>query len=134
MRRLTAVLLTLFFLSSCSEIQTNDPAEVYKYWSGSKHPKELELLKGQYWQSANWTKEYIVYLKFRPTEKWWDEFTCENKLKIKDESWTKPINAPNWFKPSEGMIIYGSGDKFDQGSRYFIDTLTNESYIYEIQL
>lgn len=74
----------------------------------------------------------MVYLKFRPTEKWWDEFPYQNKLKIKDDSWTKPNNAPNWFKLSEGMIIYGNGYKYIQGSRYFIDALTNESYIYEI--
>lgn len=126
--------MTLIFLTSCSEIRTTDPEQVYKYWSGSTAPTEIELLKGQYWQSAHWTGEYIMFLKIRSTEKWWTEFINQNQLQKDNESWTKPTDAPNWFNPTDQMIKYSSGEDFDQGSRYFIDTLTNESYIYEIQL
>ncbi len=134
MSRLIAILLILTFLTSCSEVKTTDPEKIYKYWSGAAAPTNLELLKGQYWQSAHWTSEYIMFLKFRPTENWWTEFIEQNQLQADNDNWNKPTDAPSWFNPTEQMKMYSSGDNFNQGSRYFIDTLTNESYIYEIQL
>ncbi len=126
--------MTLIFLTSCSEIKTTDPEQVYKYWSGLTAQTDIELLNGEYWQSAHWTREYIMFLKFRPTEKWWQKFIEQNHLQEDSDSWSKPNDAPSWFNPTDQMIMYSSGDDFDQGSRYFIDTLTKESYIYEIQL
>jgi hypothetical protein len=134
MDRLVIILLALFLNTSCSEIKTNDPEIIYKYWSGSTPPTELQLLKGQYWQSAHWTKEYIMFLKLNPTIKWWNEFIEINQLQLDNEKWTKPNDAPNWFNPNERSIMYCRSGNFDQGSKYFIDTLTNECYIYEIQL
>ena len=60
-------ILTILSLSSCSEINTTNPAETYKYWSGTSTFSDLELLNGQYWQSSHWTREYIMYLKFKLT-------------------------------------------------------------------
>lgn len=133
MSRLTIILGTLIFLTSCSEIITTDLEQVYKYWSGLSAPADLELLEGQYWQSAHWTKEYIMFLKFKPTKEWWASFLDQNQLLI-DNQWVRPSNAPEWFTPSDKTVMYSSGDTFEQGSRYFRDTLTNECYIYEIQL
>jgi len=133
MSRLTIILGTLIFLTSCSEINTTDPEQVYKYWSGLSAPADLELIEGQYWQSAHWTKEYIMFLKFNPTKEWWVSFLDQNQLVI-DNQWVKPSNAPEWFTPPDESVMYSSGDSFDQGSRYFRDTLTNQCYIYEIQL
>jgi len=116
------------------EINTTDPKKVYKYWTGSNPPKDIKLIRGQYWQSAHWTKEYVMYLKFKPTNIWWDEFIKQNQLKIDHEIWKMPLDAPNWFNPSIKSIKYIKPDLFDQGSRCFIDTLTGECYIYEIQL
>lgn len=121
-------------LTSCFEIKTNNPQETYKYWAGTNAPTDFELLKGQYWQSAHWTREYIMYLEFKPSDRWWNEFLKQNHISIDKEDWTKPDDAPTWFKPSENSIRYSRNDTFDQGSRCFKDTITGVCYIYEIQL
>lgn len=134
MKRLFTILPILFLLASCMEIRTTDPNESYKYWSGSNPSDNLKILNGQYWQSAHWTKEYILYLKLKPTEIWWNELLKQNQLIIDKGDWTKPNDSPNWFNPPNNSIIYKRKDDFDQGSRYLEDTLNNEFYIYEIQL
>ena len=128
------LLLAIFALTSCMETNTSDAKDTYKYWAGSNAPADLELLNGQYWQSPHFTKEYIMYLKFKPTEKWWSEFLKQNYISADKDEWTMPSDAPTWFKSSENSIRYGGGDDFDQGSRYFRDTKTGICYIYEIQL
>ena len=134
MKRLIITLITLILLTGCAETNTTDPKDSYKYWSGSNPSDELEIVKGQYWQSGHWTREYIMYLKLKPTKIWWNEFIEQNQLQIDNENWSKPSDAPSWFNPTEKSIKYSSGDNFDQGSRYFKDTLTGDCYIYEIQL
>ena len=127
-------LLLAIILTSCSEIKTDNPQETYKYWSGTNSPSDLELLNGQYWQSAHWTREYIMYLEFKPSDNWWNEFLEQNYISVDKGDWTIPNDAPTWFKPSENSIRFGGDGDFDQGSRYFQDTLTGVCYIYEIQL
>jgi hypothetical protein len=131
---ISITLLLTTFLTSCMEIKTSDAKDTYKYWAGTNPPADLELINGQYWQSAHWTKEYVMYLKFKPTKKWWDEFLKQNSIPEDKDTWTVPSDAPAWFKPSDNSLKYGGGDDFDQGSRYFRDTITGISYIYEIQL
>ena len=126
--------MTLVFLTGCSEIKTTDPDEVYKYWSGSTAQTDLQLLKGEYWQSAHWTKEYVVFLKLKPTEKWWAEFVDQNQLQIDNGDRVKPTDTPSWFNPTNKSVMYNSVDDSDQGSRYFKDPLTGVVHIYEIQL
>lgn len=133
MKTLLLILLMLS-LNSCSEIKTNNPKETYKYWSGVDAPSDLELLNGQYWQSSHWTKEYIMYLEFKPSEKWWKEFIKQNNILIDKGDWAMPSDVPKWFKPSENSIRFRALSDFDKGSRFFKDTLTNVCYIYEIQL
>ncbi len=128
------LILSIFILSSCSEIRTSNPKETYRYWSGTNPSSDLKLIKGQYWQSSHWTKEYIMYLEIKPKEKWWKEFLKQNNISIDKGYWTMPNDAPSWFKPSEHSIRLKNESDFDQGSRYFKDTLTNVCYIYEIQL
>ncbi len=127
------VLLNIFALTSCMEIKTSDVKDTYKYWAGTEAPSNLELLNGQYWQSSHFTKEYIMYLKFKPTKIWWDEFLKLNYIPADKDEWTKPSDAPNWFQPSERSVRYGIKDDMDLGSRYFRDSLTGVCYIYEIQ-
>ena len=134
MKKLAFIVITLFFLTGCSEVKTTDPQEVYMYWSGSEAPENLQLVNGQYWGSSNWSREYIMYLKIRPTRTWEDEFISQNKLQVEKGDWYKPTDTPTWFDPTENSVMYSSGDDFDQGSRYFKDTLTGDFYIYEIQL
>ncbi len=127
-------ILTILSLVSCSEINITNPTETYKYWSGTNAPSDLELLNGQYWQSSHWTREYIMYLKFKPTDKWWNEFIEQNQISADKGNWIMPSDAPTWFNPSESSIRFGGNSRFEQGSRYFKDTLTGVCYIYEIQL
>jgi len=134
MKRLLIILLTIFTLTSCYEKKSNDALETYKYWAGTKPPDELQLIEGKYWQSAHWNKEYIMYLKFKPTKLWWNEFLKQNTISEDKGDWTMPSDAPNWFKPSETSVRYVGNSDFDQGSRYFRDTTTGICYLYEIQL
>ena len=134
MKKLAFVIITLFFLTGCSEVKTTDPQEVYKYWAGSEAPENLQLMNGQYWESSHWSREYIMYLKMRPTTNWEKEFINQNRLQVDKENWYKPSDTPTWFNPIENSVMYRSGDDFDQGSRYFKDTITGDFYIYEIQL
>ncbi|MCD9576261.1 hypothetical protein [Flavobacterium soyae] len=131
---ITGVIMLLFFLTSCSRINTTNTNDIYKYWEGTNPPSDIKLLQGQYWQSDHWTGEYIIYLKFKSTDEWWDKFLKKNHLLIDKTNWIKPADAPNWFKPSNNSIRYGNADDFDQGSGYFRDPLTQVCCIYEIQL
>ena len=129
----------LFFavisITSCSEIKTNNPSEVYKYWSGNNPEPDLKVIKGQYWQSGNWTKEYILFLELSPKENWRNEFIKQNNLIIDSVNNDELIEQkPNWFSPSKDSKKYKINSDFDQGSRYFIDTKTGICFFYEIQL
>lgn len=126
-------LLTIFVLTSCEEMKTSDAKTTYKYWAGTNAPADLELLNGQYWQSAHWTLEYIMYLKFKPSEEWWSKFLEQNHISPDNFDWTMPYDAPAWFKPSDSSVRYSTNDEFNQ-SRYFRDNRTGICYIYEIQL
>lgn len=131
--QILAIILLLLF-SSCTEINTTKPTEVYKNWTDSNPPKNLQLINGKYWQSANWSKEYIMTLKIKPTKKWWYEFVSQNQLELDTTKWIKPNDLPKWFKPSVNSIMYKMSGDFDQGSRYFFENKSGECYIYEIQL
>lgn len=129
---LTLLVITSF-VTSCSEKKSIDAKDTFKYWAGTNAPDDIELINGQYWQSSYWTKEYIMYLKFKPTKKWWDEFIKQNKLSSDTTKWAKPTDAPTWFKPTDKSLQFGQTG-FSEGSRYFCDTITRICYIYEIQL
>jgi hypothetical protein len=133
LKTLLTLLLLTTFVTSCSK-KTNDANETFKYWSGTDAPAALELMNGQYWQSPHFTREYIMYLKFKPTKEWWDEYIEYNSISLDKNKWTIPDDSPTWFKPSESSLRYWRTDDFDQGSRYFCDTTTRICYIYEIQL
>ena len=117
----------------CSSVKCDTPDESFEYWSGETVPKDLKVIEGQYWQSAHWTREYISYLKLKPTKNWWAEFIKQNSLILDTVNWNPPSDKPNWFIPPSCCIKWQTGDDF-QGFRYFQDTLTSDFYIYEIQL
>ncbi len=71
-----------FLLTSCSKIETTDAKEVYQYWSGTELPKEIQLIKGAYYQSPHFSLEYELFLKFKTDENWFDEFVEYNELEI----------------------------------------------------
>jgi hypothetical protein len=133
MRALTTIIIILVFLIGCSEIKTTDPIESYKYWAGANPTRDINAVKGVYWQSAHWTREYVLYLQLKPTDTWWNEFVKQNHLQIDSKDWTMPSDAPDWFQPSDKATIYKSADSFNS-SRYFKNERTGEYYIYEMQL
>lgn len=101
-----AVLIAVSTLTSCSEIKTSNANETYKNWAGTKPPDDFELLNGEYWKSGHWTNEYIMYLKFKPTNKWWTEFQIQNAISADKDDWTVPSDAPAWFKPSYKSVRF----------------------------
>lgn len=135
-RRLKVVIIfTIIFSTwSCSEIKTTDADTTFKYWSGTSPADDLNILKGQYWQSGHWSSEYIMFLKLKPSGKWWYEFKEQNQISVDQTDWTLPNDAPTWFVPSENSVRFIKNQEIDQGSRYLRDTLTGTIYIYEIQL
>ena len=128
------ILVLVAPLTSCLEIKTTNPAKTFKYWAGTNPPADFELFNGQYWQSPHWTREYVMYLAFKPTEIWWNEFLKQNNIVQDNGQWIIPTDAPCWFRPSDSFVRYRIERDFDQGSRYFKDTTTGICYIYEIQL
>ena len=135
MRLQTTIMILLGFLViSCSEIRTSDPTESYKYWAGIDPTDDLTILNGKYWQSSHWTKEYILYLRFKPTESWWIEFIKQNHLQPTTQKWGEPpSDLPEWFRPRDNSEMFRLTDDI-YGSRYFRDKTTGECYIYEMQL
>ncbi len=136
-RRIATLLLLMTILTAfgCMSKNTSDAEETFKYWAEvDKVPPGIKLLEGQYWQSPHFTKEYIMYLKFKTSGKWWKELLKINNLHVDAGDWSIPEDAPEWFRPSSTFTRYGSRDEFDQGSRYFRDHETGICYIYEIQL
>jgi len=118
---------------SCMEKQTNDPAETYKFWAGEPPSKNVDVIHGRYWQSAHWSKEYVMYLDLTAPSDWRLEFIKQNNLVKTTEQYGFPSDAPDWFKPTKSFRTFvqaGSG----QGSVYYEDTLTGRMLIYETQL
>lgn len=124
----------LTILISCTSIETKNPEKAYKYWSGNESPKEIELIKGEYYQSPHFTLEYELFLKFKSDEKWFNEFVQYNKLEIDTvkNDWAGWTELPKWFKTDSNYLIYAKNqtDQFER-SRYFINSKTGICYIYE---
>jgi hypothetical protein len=134
-----AGILSLCFLSitlfSCREKQTNIPDQVFKYWSGSEPPNGVRVLNGKYWESAHWSKEYVMYMELVASSEWRSAFISQNHLlQIKKaDMQTSDAGTPNWFKPSNRCTIWiPSG--FNQGSIYFDDSVNNRMFLHEVQL
>lgn len=135
--------ILLILLTGCSEINTTDPEKVYYHWSNEGSPRGVKLLKGKYWQSAHWSKEYVMFLQLKPTQGWWKNFKETNRFeghridkvgvghseifKIDEPDW---IEKPDWFTPDKDSEVYGQFG----GSKYFWDAKKEILFIYEIQL
>ncbi len=127
------IVLSLFvFLFSCFSTETSDPEKAYKYWAGQSPPEDLKLIKGEYYQSPHYTLEYEFFLKFKPTNNWWNAFIEQNNLEEDslNEEWFKHDGFPKWFKPDNSYLIYSKNDEFDR-SRCFINLENGVCYIYE---
>ena len=125
--------LVMIFHIGCKEENSEDPIKVYTLWGGEKPPKEVQVIHGKYWQSAHWSKEYIMYLELKASPLWRKEFIKQNNLLKNKETKSIPSDAPLWFKPGNNFRIL-TVPGFSEGSIYFEDTISGKMFIYEIQL
>jgi hypothetical protein len=125
--------LAVIFFGSCIEKKTDDPIETYKLWSGESPQKDIEVYHGKYWQSAHWSKEYIMYLELKAPAPWRMQFVQQNKLVVTNTRPAIPSDAPAWFAPGMNLRTLAPVEN-GQGSIYCEDTLTGKMFIYEIQL
>jgi hypothetical protein len=124
----------VFLLVGCFSTETKNAKKAYKYWSGKEPPKEIELIKGEYYQSPHFTLEYELFLKFKSDKKWFDEFVEYNRLEIDTigNDWKAWTELPKWFNPDQNYLIYAKdqSNEFER-SRYLRNPKTGISYIYE---
>jgi len=121
-------------LASCLPIDTKNPEKAYKYWSGNDVPKDIELLKGEYYQSPHFTLEYELFLKFKSDKRWFDDFVTYNELERDTigNDWSLWTELPKWFNYNQDYIIYAKDQTNEFGrSRYLRNPKTGITYIYE---
>jgi hypothetical protein len=106
---------------------------VYRLWAGEKPSQSLKVLRGKYWQSGHFTKEYIMFMELHAPKDWIEAFVVQNKLKPATEPIALPNDAPAWFKPTSAYKVWEPSD-FSQGSAYYVDSSNGHVMIYEIQL
>jgi len=136
MQNLIIVLCFLLALSiseqSYGQIDIHYGAEkTFEYWAGSAPWEGIEVLNGQYWSSAHWSKEYILYMEVTVPVKMALDFIEDNQLETVEDEVKFPEDAPDWFQPLKTFKEYEAGS---QGSKYFINTATGHLFIYEVQL
>tara|TARA_R100000951_G_C2630931_1_gene177627 strand:- start:547 stop:969 length:423 start_codon:yes stop_codon:yes gene_type:complete len=107
--------------------------ETFKYWAGEEPWEGIDVKNGQYWSSAHFTKEYIMYMEVIVPKDMALSFVNDeyNKLELVEGKINLPDDKPDWFKPPKDFKVYKRGS---QGSLYFIDLDTGYMFIYEIQL
>jgi len=130
--RLTAASLLILFLSSCVEKISDHTDEVYTLWSGEKPTSEVKIIHGKYWESAHWSKEYIIFLEMKACKDWVDAFVKENHL-VPDTSGIGIAKHPDWFTPSKGFLVFRKENDFS-GLRYYFNLKEDHVFIYEARL
>jgi hypothetical protein len=118
----------------CFPIETRNAEKAFEYWSGNDVPDEIEVMKGEYYQSPHFSLEYELFLKFKSDTKWFDDFVEFNGLEIDTvgHDWKQWTELPIWFKPNQDFIMYSrdQANKLER-SRYMRNPKTGMSYIYE---
>lgn len=122
-----------FYFGSCTEKKTTDPIESYKLWAGDVPPGNVNVVHGNYWQSANWSKEYILYMELKAPLAWLSEFIKQNNLVETNVDPVLPSDVPTWFSPGKSFKVLMQKNS-GGGSAYFEDTVNGKMFIYEIQL
>ncbi len=134
-RNILFVILVIEITSSisCREKNTEDALKAYTYWAGQSPTDDVKPINGKYFESANWSKEYSVYLELNVSTSWVNQYIKQNKLVRCIDNYSVPIDAPIWFKINKNSVIFiRSEDNF--GSVYFEDTVYKKMFIYEMQL
>ena len=121
-------------LVGCFPIETDNPTKAWKYWAGSEPPDEIQLIKGEYYQSPHFSLEYELFLNFKTEKKWFDDFVAYNNLELDTirNDWIRWTDLPDWFKLNNEYLIYCKDqvDEFER-SRYIFNPSSGNCYIYE---
>lgn len=130
----------LITLTSC-EVETYDAKKAYNHWENGNIGEDVEVINGQFWKSAHWTYEYVVFLELKPSKEWKEKFfknynTKENLLgKYNSENNNHLTKGPNWF---ENPDWFSPNSKFDvysgYGGNYYWNEKENILLFYEMQL
>ena len=134
---LMKIIITLMIIAlvNCTRTTTEVPTDCFKLWSGKDPDADTKIVHAKYWQSGKLLKEYSLFMELQPSPAWQKEFMRENKLVEidDDDEWTVPKDAPAWFKPSTNYKIMKLPLPYGE-SRYFVDSLTNHMFIFEIEI
>lgn len=101
--------------------------ETYRYWAGGDPEEGMQVLNGEYWASAHWTKEYTLFMELRFDAA--EDFVVTNKLQRAKEWMEVPAGAPDWFTPRKDFQVW----KGEQSSLYYLDPKRGHLYMYEVQ-
>lgn len=120
---------------ACTRTTSEKPGECFKLWSGKDPDASTNIIHAKYWQSGKLLKEYSLFMELQPSPEWQHEFMRENKLVEidDDDEWTIPNDAPAWFNPPKGYKVMKLPLPYGE-SRYFVDSLTNHMFIFEIEI
>lgn len=122
----------LFLLSECTEKKSTNPAECYELWAGEHLLKDVKPVNAMYWQSASWSKEYILYIELQTPVKWKTQFIAQNHLSLSSKKLELPQDSPMWFRPVKNYVLWENPN--NTTSEYFEDAVTGHFFIYEQQL
>ncbi|WP_280672663.1 MULTISPECIES: hypothetical protein [unclassified Dysgonomonas] len=126
-------LIIVLFLSGCSQVHTDNPQKVFRYWTHIPLPNSrVEVLKGRYWQSGHFTSEYEAYLLIVAPEEWRNELIELNGLFVDTATWYCPKDVPDWFSPPGTFIQYQS--PHNSQFRFWMQQNADTIYIYDLQL
>ncbi len=100
--------------------------ETYRYWAGQDPDADMQVLNGEYWSSAHWTKEYSLYMELRfPRAR---DFVMSNGFKRSAE-WKVVVDAPEWFDPPKSYEVWEG----ESGSLYYLHPKKGHIYMFERQ-
>lgn len=100
--------------------------ETYRYWAGQDPEEDIEVLNGEYWASAHWSKEYTLYMELRfPRAR---DFVMGRNFKRLAEPRVLH-GAPDWFDPPESYEVWEG----QLGSLYFLHPKKGHLYMFERQ-
>jgi hypothetical protein len=100
--------------------------ETYRYWAGQDPDEDMEVLNGEYWSSAHWSKEYTLYLELRFPRA--EDFVMGRNFKRLD-AWRDLRDGPDWFDPPKHYEVWEGS----LGSLYYLHPKKGHIYIFERQ-
>lgn len=129
------VALMILLATSCAKTTSEVPNDCFKMWTGKEPDINTKVIQAKYWQSGKLLKEYMLFMELQPSPAWQKEFMQENKLVPidDDDEWTVPKDAPAWFNPPKSYKVMKLPLPYGE-SRYFVDSVTNHMFIFEIEI